>query len=314
MKAFISYSHRDTQYLERLKVHLAQARRDSLISEWNDQEIKAGDNLDNHISEALLTSELFLALVSPDYIASNYCFEKEFQKAIKMQEEGKLTIVPIIVEPCEWQKTPFGKLKAIPKDGKPISEYTNQNNAFLNVVDELRRLLEVKPMVSLVADNIGNGLELPSAKRNYKVKKTFSGVDKVDFIEESFNKIVTYFKASIAEINDVENIQAKLLKLDDNSFTCLISNRANLKDSYLTVSIVDDRQMSFGDLHYSFSEQISENSIQMDKLFNVSFDDYDIYWKNHDLYGFRQNNDVQLTSANVAEIIWNNFIEQVGIS
>lgn len=140
MKAFISYSHKDDNYLERLKVHLAQMKRDGLINEWTDEAINAGSSLNNVISDALDSSELFLALLSPDYIASNYCYNKEFETAQGMQDEGKLIIVPIIVEPCDWKQTPFGNLKALPKDGKAVSEWTNPNNAFLNVIDELRSL------------------------------------------------------------------------------------------------------------------------------------------------------------------------------
>lgn len=133
MKAFISYSHKDEYYLERLKVHLAQMKREGLIDEWTDKDIHASSNLDDIISDKLASSEIFLALVSLDYIASNYCFEKEFQTAQKMQDEERLMIVPIIVEPCDWQKTPFGNFKALPKDGKAVSEWTNPNNAFLNI-------------------------------------------------------------------------------------------------------------------------------------------------------------------------------------
>ncbi|MFC4212658.1 toll/interleukin-1 receptor domain-containing protein [Pedobacter lithocola] len=315
MKAFISYSHRDENYLERLKVHLAQMKRENMIDEWTDKEIHAGSSLENEINGALASSQIFLALVSPDYLASNYCFEKEFEAALQLQEEGELIIVPIIVEHCEWQKTPFGKLKAIPKDGKPISDYTNPNNAFLTVVDELRRLIETKPQVYISDDKPSNEVAVPSSKRNYKVKKTFSEVDKVNFIEASFKYILAYFKSSVDEINDVENIQARFLKQDNSSFSCLISNRANVKDSYLAVSLVNKGQTHFGDLQYAFSDRVNESSIHLDKLFNIGFDEYELFWISHNAYGFqRQRDEVQLTAVGVAEIIWNNFIEQVGIS
>ena len=87
MKAFISYSHKDESYLERLKVHLTQMKRDDLINDWTDKEIHAGESLDNVINDALSSSDLFLALISPDYIASNYCYDKEFEVAQKMQNE-----------------------------------------------------------------------------------------------------------------------------------------------------------------------------------------------------------------------------------
>ena len=313
MKAFISYSHRDSHYLERLQVHLAQARRDSLISEWTDQKIDAGSNLNDNISEALASSEIFLALVSPDYIASNYCYEKEFQTALQLQDEGKLIIVPIIIEPCEWQKTPFGRLKAIPKDGKPISEYTNQNVAFLNVVDELRRLTKnVSLSSSLMAKQPQKEENL---KRNYKVKKYFSDVDNFNFKEESYEAIKTYFHSTISELNSVENLQARFTNEGKGFFTCLISNRATSQSSFLTVKVGGDGQMHFGDLSYSFSEYVQSNSIQTDKVFKIENDEYDQFWsKNSQGFGFSNQSQMRLSANQVAEEIWNEFISKVGVS
>ncbi len=313
MKAFISYSHRDSHYLERLQVHLAQAIRDSLISEWTDQKIDAGSNLNDNISEALASSEIFLALVSPDYIASNYCYEKEFQTALQLQDEGKLIIVPIIIEPCEWQKTPFGRLKAIPKDGKPISEYTNQNVAFLNVVDELRRLTKnVSLSSSLIAKQPQKEENL---KRNYKVKKYFSDVDNFNFKEESYEAIKTYFHSTISELNSLENLQARFTNEGKGFFTCLISNRANSQSSFLTVKVGGDGQMHFGDLSYSFSEYVQSNSIQTDKVFKIENDEYDQFWsKNSQGFGFSNQSQMRLSANQVAEEIWNEFISKVGVS
>ena len=74
-----------------------------------------------------------------------------------MVKEGKIIIVPIIVESCDWLRTPFKNVKVLPTDGKPISDWQNVNIAFLNRTKELRKLLE------------GNGLEkntVPPGKIN----------------------------------------------------------------------------------------------------------------------------------------------------
>jgi hypothetical protein len=139
-KAFISYSHRDEKSLERLHAHLATLRREGKITAWYDREILAGDDIDGAIGTNLKESEIFLALVSPDFLASNYCYEQEMAKALQRHAEGTLRVVPVILEPCDWKTTPLGKLKALPKDGKAISTWTNENIAYLDVVTELRRL------------------------------------------------------------------------------------------------------------------------------------------------------------------------------
>ncbi|WPO84372.1 toll/interleukin-1 receptor domain-containing protein [Chryseobacterium sp. JJR-5R] len=314
MKAFISYSHKDESYLERLKVHLTQMNRDGLISEWNDKEIHAGSSLDDSISDALTSSELFLALVSPDYIASNYCYEKEFRTALQMHEEKKLIVVPIIVEPCDWQNAPFGKIKSLPKDGKAVAEWTNANNAFLNIIQELRRLLN-SSKASVPVQNIQAVGTTEKVVRDYKVKRTFSEVDKYSFREASYKEIKNYFNSSILELDSLENLQALFTNDGKGFFTCLISNRANNQDRYLTVQIGGEGQRHYGDLSYSFSDQISTNSIQMDKVYRIDYDDYHQFWtKNSPMFGYSGDLDKQLTAHQVAEEIWNEFISQVGVS
>jgi hypothetical protein len=140
--AFISYSHTDERLLERLHTHLAALKRDGALSAWTDHAILPGARFEDAISAQLERSNLFIALVSPDYIASRYCYETEFQRAFALTEAGKMRIVPVILEHCDWLSTPLRKFLALPKDGLPISTWTNQNEAFLDVVTGLRRVLK----------------------------------------------------------------------------------------------------------------------------------------------------------------------------
>ncbi len=79
-KAFISYSHADEKALERLHKHLAVLRRDGTLEAWTDHAILAGGRFDQEIVKSLNASSIFIALVSPNYLASSYCYEKEFQR------------------------------------------------------------------------------------------------------------------------------------------------------------------------------------------------------------------------------------------
>ncbi|MGH6821461.1 MAG: toll/interleukin-1 receptor domain-containing protein [Methylocella sp.] len=141
MKAFISYSRKDEWALERLHTHLAMLRREGSVAEWFDREILAGGPFDAEISEQLEACDLFLPLVSPDYLNSDYCYEREMTRALERHEVGDMRVVPIIIEPCDWKASPLRALKALPRDGKPVTEWTNQNNAFMDIVTELRRVL-----------------------------------------------------------------------------------------------------------------------------------------------------------------------------
>lgn len=144
MKAFISYSHHDAEFLTSLHQHLAALRRQKLLETWTDREIDAGGVLDEEIATAMGKANLFLLLVSSSFINSDYCYEKEFQKALKKQKSGKALIVPIIVRPCDWEIPELRQFKALPEDGKAVhsKHWHSADEAFADVVKGLRTLIE----------------------------------------------------------------------------------------------------------------------------------------------------------------------------
>lgn len=141
MNAFFSYSHPDVDCLQRLKTHCSVLLREGKIMIWFDREITAGSLFSRHISAQLARSDLFVPLVSPDFLSSNYCYNREMKRAIERSRHSLMTIVPVILEPCDWKSSPLRHFKALPREGKPISTWSNENEALLDVVTELRRLL-----------------------------------------------------------------------------------------------------------------------------------------------------------------------------
>ncbi len=126
MNVFISYSHRDAGALERLHKHLAVMKREGAIETWYDREILAGGDIDHDISVQLEAADLFLLLVSPDFLASDYCYETEMSRALERHDAGVARVIPIIVEPCDWQSSPLKKLKDMPRVGLGGSEWTKE--------------------------------------------------------------------------------------------------------------------------------------------------------------------------------------------
>ena len=142
MQAFISYCHNDYHHYDRFKTHLATLKRNKLIDDWSDVDIQAGQNIDNEIKLKMNSAELFLMLVSPDFLNSGYCIDTELQYAVKRKNSGSATIVPIIIEPCDWHSIPeLSDIKALPQDGKPVSVWANPNSAWFDVVTGLKLIV-----------------------------------------------------------------------------------------------------------------------------------------------------------------------------
>jgi hypothetical protein len=310
---FISYSHVDTNVLDRLHTHMAILKQEGKVSAWFDREILPGGDLDFSINEKLIAADIFIAIVSPDYLHSKYCYQIEFKAALSRMEAGELVIVPIIAEPCDWQASPFGKMKAIPTDGKAISDWVNKNTAYLNIIQELRRLLEAQGLVNKTSLLPHSPSIIEKAKKDYKVKQDFTEVDIIDFRQKTFEVIRRYFEDAIKEINTIADIQARMLDSEKKSFTCLISNRRKADSKgYLTVQISTESLFGRSDLNYSFSDKPSPNVIEMENVFTIERTDYELIWTQRNIYG---SSSIKTFNENeMAEILWTRFIDQVGIS
>lgn len=312
MRAFISYSHRDAEALDRLHTHLKPLVREGQIETWFDRDILAGDELDADITEQLETCELFLLIVSPDFLASDYCVEREMQRALQRHDAGEARVVPIIIEPCDWTSSPLRKLKAVPKDGKPVSEWTNENNAYLDVVQELRRILEAGVMPKAhTAPHVPEAVstEHPQERR-YRVQRNFDEIDRSDFRERAFQTIRDYFQRATAEIDSIEDLRGRFSPLSDTSFTCTIVNRARDRGvAHITVHRCSTRY-GFGDITYSFEENAPDNT--SNGGFSIEADEYELFLTERS-FGYGEQ-DARLSPEDAAENLWTIFLQNAGVT
>ena len=142
VKIFFCYAHEDEDLLNKLKRHLWPLQRQGLIDVWHDRDISAGSEWEHEISQHLNAAQLILLLVSPDFMYSEYCYEIEMQRALERLARGEAHVIPIILRPCEWDKAPFAHVQVLPRDGKPVTQWDNQDAAFHNVVQGIRRAIE----------------------------------------------------------------------------------------------------------------------------------------------------------------------------
>jgi hypothetical protein len=142
LKVFISYSHADEELKDELLKHLKPLERMNLITSWNDRKLIAGDNWGQEISKSLEEADLVLVLVSIDFINSKYCYDIELDRALERHSIGDCKVVPIILRGCLWQHTPFAKLQALPRDGRPIKSWGDIDEALSNVAEGVRVLAD----------------------------------------------------------------------------------------------------------------------------------------------------------------------------
>lgn len=322
MKVFISYSHKDEDVLKRLHTHLAVMIRKGEISEWFDRKILPGGELDEEIMDKLLASELFLPIVSPDFLASKYCYEVEMKIALSRCRKGEMLVVPIIVEPCDWTSTPLGKLKGLPKDGKAVALWDNKNSAFDDVVKELRRLINSslrKPAaVSKPSIQQANGktqVELPEAIQapqrktsRYRAKKTFSESEKIRFKKQGFAEIRQVIKSKINEIATEAGIDGHFEEINSNRFIATVENlmRDN-RPAHITVYSNEGRGL--GDISILHERSTSDNSAN--GFIHVGANDYELFFKVSLFDNFGREH--ELNANETAELLWEKLLKHAEI-
>src|SRR2546421_315099 len=129
LEVFYSYAHKDEYWRRRLETHLSTLQRQGEIAGWHDRNISAGTAWATEIDEHLNHADIILLLISPDFIASDYCYSIEAKRAMERHHAGTARVIPVVVHPSDLKGTPFEHLQALPTDARPITTWSNRNQA-----------------------------------------------------------------------------------------------------------------------------------------------------------------------------------------
>ena len=144
-KIFISYSSIDENYKDQMISHLSGLKYRGVIETWHNRDIVAGDVKSDEIDQNINQAAVILLMVSPDFIGSSYCYGHEMKYAIKLHEEGRARVIPVMLRPCDIEGAPFENLKSVPEKNW-ISQYDDKDSVFLEVVEQIK--IAIKETVS----------------------------------------------------------------------------------------------------------------------------------------------------------------------
>lgn len=142
IKVFYSYAHKDEQLLNEMKSHLVILQREGLITQWYDRQIIPGTKWEQVIDDHIHTAHIILLLISPDFIASDYCYGVEMVQAMQRHRAGDARVIPIILRPVDWTGAPFAELQALPTNARPVTTWSNRDEAFVDIVKGMRKVIE----------------------------------------------------------------------------------------------------------------------------------------------------------------------------
>jgi len=119
--------------------HLNVLHRQGVIDVFNDRRIVAGTEWAQEISLALENAQVILLLISANFLASDYAFGVETRRALSRHENGEAIVLPVLLRPVDFSDSPLASLQVLPSDGRPVSIWENQDEAWVNVIQGLRK-------------------------------------------------------------------------------------------------------------------------------------------------------------------------------
>jgi hypothetical protein len=121
-KIFISYSHKDEAWKDRLVTHLKVLEMQGLLEVWDDRKIGAGDEWFWEIKRALQGASIVILLISADFLGSKFILEEEVPRLLERRKKEGIRIIPFIIRPCPWKKVGWlNSIQVRPKDGRALS-------------------------------------------------------------------------------------------------------------------------------------------------------------------------------------------------
>lgn len=142
-RIFISYAREDRPWVDKLERHLTSLQRRGLVSAWDDSRITAGMEWNASIMTELAKADIYVFMISVDFLASDYIYKHEVPAAMKRYEDDKsIRIVPVILRPCDWSQESYGRFQALPDNALPITKWPDEDEALLSVVNGLARIIQ----------------------------------------------------------------------------------------------------------------------------------------------------------------------------
>ena len=145
---FVSYSHKDKVWKDRLLVHLGSLTKLGLLDTWDDRKIRAGGNWREEIKAALQRADVAVLLVSGNFLTSDFILDEEVSRLLERRAAGGIHVLPVIVTPCMWHQVPWlVSMQVRPQEGRALASFRGhqRDNELVEIANEVLRLLAAEP-------------------------------------------------------------------------------------------------------------------------------------------------------------------------
>ena len=167
---FVSYSHRDREWKDRLVQHLEVLEREGLLDVWEDGRIAAGANWRPEIEKAIANASVAVLLVSVDFLRSDFIRRTEVPEFLARRKAEGLHVFPVITRSCTWEKVQeIASIQARPRDGRALASFRGdrRDQELAEIAREILRLVDVAPPGKAHSSPTPLLRQLPSAPADF---------------------------------------------------------------------------------------------------------------------------------------------------
>jgi hypothetical protein len=139
-QVFISYSHKDKKWLEKLQTMLKPLMRNNTISVWDDTKIQTGDKWREEIEKALAIANVAVLMMSANFLASDFIAEHELPPLLKAAEQQGLKIIWVPVSFCLVEETEIYEYQAVHNPSQPLDSLKGAqlNQVLVKICQEIK--------------------------------------------------------------------------------------------------------------------------------------------------------------------------------
>lgn len=124
---FISYSHKDERWLEKLQTMMSPLIRKNAVPVWWDGKIKPSQKWRDEIDKALSSASVGVLLVSPNFLASDFINQKELPYLLDAADNKGVKLIWVLLQHCLYSETPIGDYQAAHDVSKPLNGLRGAN-------------------------------------------------------------------------------------------------------------------------------------------------------------------------------------------
>jgi len=261
-KIFISYAHEDIAFQKELVKRLKPLKRKKEIVLWHDGVVMPGEEWDASIKKQLEAADIIIILLSADFVASDYIYEKELPRIIERRKNGEIQLIPIVARNVILDGTNIEMYQCLPQDEKrrlkPIIEWDKQHldKVWVQIDKQIRGVIDRfnnpdkdgdseaeaatvidYPSTPPIIGSGGNAIDLPALKKELKLAV-------VKDLGEALKKIEGVLSSDSYLYNSMIQLQAQHSAYKrDSRMNLLNQENATIRQSRITYafqSLVDE--------------------------------------------------------------------------